>query len=176
MGGGVVMNAGVGEMIKPREFCEIVDWIEVLRPGEKTPTRIATEQMHWEYRHSGQWQPGVIVRMQVSWPVAPDVKVLDEVRNATKKRVATQPLNQPSGGSTFRNPPGLKAAKLIDECGLKGFKIGGAEVSTKHANFLVNTDNATANDIHKLINHVRETVKAMKGVDLHCEVIYLGDW
>lgn len=176
MGGGVVMNAGVGEMIRPREFCEIVDWIEVLRPQSGELEIIPTEKVHWEYRHSSKWQPGIITRMQVSWPLQPDPKVLDEVRNATRKRVATQPLNMPSGGSTFRNPPGLKAAKLIDECGLKGFKVGGAEVSMKHANFLVNTGNATSNDIHQLIQHVRETVKAQKGVELQCEVIYFGGW
>lgn len=176
MGGGVVMNAGVGEMIKPREFCEIVDWIEVLRPGEDTLTKISAEEIHWDYRHSSQWQPGVIVRVGVSWALEPDPAVMSAVRDATRKRVATQPLNQPSGGSTFRNPPGMKAAKLIDECGLKGFKIGGAEVSTKHANFLVNTGGATADDIHRLICHVRDTVKKQKDVELQAEVVYLGDW
>ena len=88
---------------------------------------------------------------------------------------ATQPTGLPSCGSTFRNPPGDYAARLIEACGLKGFRIGGAEVSAKHANFLINTGDATADDIERLMRHVRETVEQRHGVRLQTEVHTVGD-
>lgn len=92
------------------------------------------------------------------------------------KRIATQPLSQPNAGSVFRNPPGDHAARLIESCGLKGFAIGAAEVSTKHANFIVNpARRARGADIEALIAHVRETVHARTGVLLEAEVRVLGD-
>lgn len=92
------------------------------------------------------------------------------------KRVATQPLSQPNAGSVFRNPPGDHAARLIEACGLKGFAIGAASVSHKHANFIVNpTRRARAADIEALIGHVRETVRAHTGVELEPEVRLLGE-
>lgn len=176
MGGGVVMNAGIGEQRTPREFCEIVKSIEVLRLDTKTVDAIPAENLKWSYRNCEGWQPGIVVRVTVSWPNRPDANVQSEVRAQTKKRITTQPLDLPSCGSTFRNPPGHKAAQLIDQCGLKGFRIGGAQVSSKHANFIVNDQGAKAQDIHKIIAHVKETVQKEKGVSLHPEVAYLGEW
>lgn len=175
LGGGIVMNAGLGDAICPREFCEIVDWIEVLRPtGEQV--RISSEQIKWEYRHTAGWQPGIITEASLSWPMDPRPEVLKELREATQKRVKTQPLDLPSGGSTFQNPPGQKAARLIDESGLKGFRIGGAAVSTKHANFIVNDRSASADDILALIKKVRSEVLEKKGIHLQTEVILFGGW
>lgn len=180
MGGGVVMNAGVGEKRTPREFCEIVDEIEVLKWNEEEGAsvfqKMKSSELSWSYRHSKGWQPGIITRMKVSWQNQPKVEVLGEVREATKKRVRTQPLNLPSGGSVFKNPEGHKSAQLIESCGLKGFKIGGAEVSEKHANFIVNRGNATSLDIHNLICHIRDTVYQSHGVRLETEVVYFGNW
>ena len=90
------------------------------------------------------------------------------------KRVATQPLGQPNAGSVFRNPPGDHAARLIESCGLKGFTVGGAQVSRKHANFIVNLGGAKAADIEAVIEHVQATVKAATGVDLVREVRIVG--
>jgi UDP-N-acetylmuramate dehydrogenase len=90
------------------------------------------------------------------------------------KRVASQPLSRPNAGSVFRNPPGDHAARLIESCGLKGFAVGGAQVSTKHANFIVNLGGATAADIEALIAHVQATVKARAGVELAREVRIVG--
>ena len=90
------------------------------------------------------------------------------------KRVATQPLDQPNAGSVFRNPPGDHAARLIESCGLKGHAVGGARVSPKHANFIVNTGGATAADIEALIEHVHATVRERTGVDLVREVRIAG--
>ncbi|MGZ3745974.1 MAG: UDP-N-acetylmuramate dehydrogenase [Pseudobdellovibrionaceae bacterium] len=178
VGGGVVMNAGVAEAYVPREFVEITDWIEVLRceNGNFTIHRFTKNQLHWQYRHSQGWQPGVIVRVGVSWPLQTETSVLEQVRNANKIRLSKQPLDMPSCGSVFRNPPNHKAAQLIDSCGLKGFIVGQAQVSLKHANFIVNLGEAKAMDMWRVIEHVRKTVKDLKGVDLHTEVIRLGDW
>ena len=81
----------------------------------------------------------------------------------------------PSCGSVFVNPPGTSAGRLSEECGLKGFSVGGAQVSPKHANFIVNTGGATAADIRAVIEHVRTTVLAKTGVGLKTEVVYVGD-
>ncbi len=181
IGGGVAMNAGVGEMIKPREFNEITDWIDVFRmgaPGEGTIhlDHIQAEDLRWGYRHSEGWQPGVIVRVGLSWPLEPVDDVLVRVKHANQARLSKQPLDQPNCGSVFVNPPGHKAGKLIQDCGLKGFSLGGAQVSEKHANFIVNSGGATADAIDSVIKHVQRTVLEKTGIELHTEVIYLGDW
>ena len=97
-----------------------------------------------------------------------------KIKSLLAKRLATQPLNLPNAGSTFRNPPGDFAARLIEACGLKGYQIGGAQVSEKHANFIVNLGDATAADIEQLIAHMRETVKREQGVELQQEVRVIG--
>lgn len=98
-----------------------------------------------------------------------------QIKELLSKRIASQPLNLPNAGSVFRNPPGDHAARLIQQCGLKGKRIGGAQVSEKHANFIVNTGDATAADIEDLINEVRQTVAAQTGVQLHPEVRIIGE-
>jgi UDP-N-acetylmuramate dehydrogenase len=176
VGAGVVMNAGVGELIEPREFCEIVDEVEVLNTESLQITKFTQDQIKWLYRHAEGWQPGIITNVVMSWPLVQRENILDEVRQANKNRFNKQPLELPSCGSVFINPPGLKSAKLIDEASLKGFAIGGAQVSTKHANFIVNVGNATARDINELIKYVKKVVKEKTGVLLKTEVVYLGKW
>ncbi len=97
------------------------------------------------------------------------------IRALLDRRAATQPTGQPSCGSTFRNPEGDHAARLIEACGLKGCRIGGAEVSPKHANFIINTGDATAADIEQLIAYVRDEVKRQQGIDLQTEVHMVGE-
>jgi UDP-N-acetylmuramate dehydrogenase len=97
------------------------------------------------------------------------------IKELLAKRIASQPLNIPNAGSVFRNPPGDHAARLIEASGLKGLRIGGAEVSTKHANFIVNTSGAAAADIESLIEKVRETVLVKQGVALIPEVRIIGE-
>jgi UDP-N-acetylmuramate dehydrogenase len=99
----------------------------------------------------------------------------DRIRTLVSERKASQPLGLPSCGSVFKNPPGDHAARLIEAAGLKGARIGGAEVSPKHANFIINTGGATAADIEALIGHVRDTVLARHGVQLDTEVQFLGE-
>ena len=98
-----------------------------------------------------------------------------EIKALMEKRSASQPLQQPNAGSVFRNPPGSHAAKLIEGCGLKGKRIGGAQVSEKHANFIVNAGEATAADIENLIKEVRATVLQQTGIELHPEVRIVGE-
>ncbi|MCX7059777.1 MAG: UDP-N-acetylmuramate dehydrogenase [Gammaproteobacteria bacterium] len=96
-------------------------------------------------------------------------------RASLAQRKATQPVGKPSAGSTFRNPPGDHAARLIESCGLKNHRIGGAHVSQQHANFILTEDGASAADVETLIEHIRHVVKQQTGVDLHTEVKMVGD-
>jgi len=176
VGGGVVMNAGVGEMIVPREFVEIIEWVEWLDLNSGTFKRAKRDGLQWHYRHSTGWEPGIIVKAGVVWPLQADPEIPRKVTEATKVRRSKQPLELPSCGSTFKNPEGGKAGQLIEQAGLKGFRIGGAQISPKHANFIVNTGGATALDVHQIINKVRDEVKRQSGFSLETEVRYLGRW
>jgi UDP-N-acetylmuramate dehydrogenase len=98
---------------------------------------------------------------------------LDDIRRWRREH---QPLSQPSAGSVFRNPPGDSAGRLIDACGLKGMRVGGAEISQKHANFIVNVNGATATDVRRLAELARRTIAAKFGVELVYEVQFIGDW
>jgi UDP-N-acetylmuramate dehydrogenase len=97
------------------------------------------------------------------------------IKDLLSRRISSQPLNEPNAGSVFRNPPDDHAARLIESCGLKGKRIGAAEVSLKHANFIVNKGDATAKDIEELITLVYETVKRKTGIELEREVQIVGE-
>lgn len=175
VGGGVVMNAGVAENFSPREFMELVDSIEVMTFDGEIKS-IQKKDLEVKYRHTNGWQPNIVIRAKISWPAEPNAEILAKVREANKVRLSKQPLDMPSCGSVFKNPEGHKVAQLIDQCALKGFKIGEAQVSLKHANFIVNLNKATATDTWNLILHVQKTVKEKTNVDIVTEVIRLGVW
>lgn len=175
VGGGVVMNAGVAENVEPREFMQLVDWIEVMDMDLNT-RRIQKSDLKISYRHTEGWQPGIITKVAISWPIEGENALLAKVKEANLVRLSKQPLDMPSCGSVFKNPEGHKAAQLIDQCGLKGFQIGDAQVSLKHANFIVNLNKATATDTWNVIQHVQKTVLDQKGVQLTTEVVRLGEW
>ncbi len=101
---------------------------------------------------------------------------LKRIKNLLAARLASQPLNLPSAGSTFRNPKGDFAARLIEASGLKGYQIGGAQVSPKHANFIVNVGECTAMDIELLIKHIKDTVLEKQGVALQQEIKVIGEY
>ncbi len=178
VGGGVVMNAGVSEQITPREFCEIVDSIEVLKwkNHKMWIEKFSHDEVKWSYRHSSGWQDGMIIRVRLRCPNEPDLEIIDQVRVANRSRLLKQPLDKPSCGSVFVNPEGHKAAQLIESAGLKGTQFGDAQVSMKHANFIVNLGNATAAETWKLICHVQKTVFEKHNVQLKTEVVRLGKW
>jgi len=175
VGGGVVMNAGVAEAFHPREFMELVDSIDVM-DAKGEIKNLKKSDLRISYRHTDGWQPHIVVKVYLSWPYKQEPTILQQVRDANKVRLSKQPLDMPSCGSVFKNPEGHKSAQLIDQCGLKGFRIGDAQVSLKHANFIVNLGQATATDTWNVIQHVKQTVKLQKNVDLVTEVIRLGDW
>lgn len=175
VGGGITMNAGVSEKMIPREFMEFVDEVEVMN-FDGVSRWMKREDFKISYRHTEGWQPDIIVSCKISWPLEIDPDMIIKVREANKVRLTKQPLDMPSCGSVFKNPLPQSSGKLIQDCGLKGFQIGGAQVSLKHANFIVNLGEATAQNIWDVITHVKSTVKAQTGVDLHTEVIRLGEW
>jgi UDP-N-acetylmuramate dehydrogenase len=168
VGGALAMNAGAfgGETWSRVEAVETID-----RQG-RVRTR-AREEFEIAYRSvqglDGQWFVAATFAFEAD-PAADieDIKVL------LARRSASQPLGQPSCGSVFRNPPGEFAGALIERCGLKGRRVGGAAVSTKHANFIVNEGAATARDIEALIGVVRDEVRRVTGIVLEPEVRIVG--
>ena len=172
VGGAAVMNAGAQGGCTA-EWLEAVDVVP-LNGGE--PFELKREQLKFDYRHSLlQQEPLLVVAARFRLEPGHDPKAL---RRQTSKnlshRTTTQPYTQPSCGSVFRNPEPLKAGRLIEDLGLKGTRIGGAEVSTLHANFIVNTGDATANDIDQLIALVQQQVREHHDLNLHPEVKRLG--
>ena len=176
IGGGVVMNAGVSYDVQPYEFSQIVDFIEVLPFSGDHLKTFKKEDLQWNYRSCTGWKEGIIYRVSLKWPHTILENFHQQLRQINRRRLTSQPLNHPSCGSVFRNPPDNKAGKLIEESGLKGFQVGGAEISKKHANFIINKDSATALDIHQIICHVQKTVKRKFNIQLEPEVHYMGEW
>jgi UDP-N-acetylmuramate dehydrogenase len=176
VGGGVVMNAGVGDSITPKEFVEITEWVEIYRLDQKKFITMNADDLTWSYRKCKGWQPGIIVQAGFHWELKETPDIVETVFAANRLRMSKQPLNLPSCGSVFKNPTGDKAGRLIDSCGLKGFQIGQAQVSPKHANFIVNLGGAKASDIDQVIQHVKKTVSEKTKINLEAEVVYLGEW
>ena len=145
-----------------------------LHGGESFELRC--DQLSYDYRHSRlQEEPLVVVSARFQLEPGHDPQQIGHVTNGNlSHRTTTQPYQQPSCGSVFRNPEPLKAGRLIEGQGLKGTRIGGAEVSTLHANFIVNTGAARSDDIDRLIVHVQERVEERHGIRLHPEVKRLG--
>jgi len=169
VGGGVYMNAGC----HGAEFAEIVTEVTVMDGKGKTRT-IPRKQIPFKYRASNLGDV-IILEAKLGLGEENPAKLKELQAKLFRWRKAGTPFDQACAGSTFRNPGGPKTAgMLIDECGLKGFKIGGAQVSTLHANYFVNTGNATASDVLRLIDHVRKTVHKKIGVELALEIKVIG--
>ena len=151
--------------------------LQVQTIGRRGELRLRTPaEYEVSYRHVCQRMPTDTEFFVAAWlKFAPGVGARESIKTLLKKRIASQPLNLPNAGSVFRNPPNDHAARLIEQCGLKGKRIGGAQVSEKHANFIVNLGEATARDIEQLITDVQKTVALQTGVSLHGEVRIVGD-
>ena len=173
VGGGVVMNAGAGA-ISPAEFSQIVEGFEVMTHQEIK--HYNKEDIEWSYRGTAGWKPGVIFKVRFSWPLKKEENLNQKIKTALKKRRASQPLNQPSCGSVFKNPKGQFAGELIEKSGLKGLKNGGAMISEKHGNFIVNLGGACSKDIDHLIQTAQSEVKNQFNISLETEVHYIGKW
>ena len=170
MGGALAMNAGAfgGETWRIVEAVTTIDRQGTIRERDPSEYGIAYREVR---RPANEWF--IACRLRLTSGDTADEQA--RIRELLDRRAATQPTGQPSCGSTFRNPEGDHAARLIEACGLKGVRIGGAEVSPKHANFIVNTGDATAADIEALIAHVHDVVLQQQGVDLRTEVHTVGD-
>ncbi|MDO8438314.1 MAG: UDP-N-acetylmuramate dehydrogenase [Nitrosomonadaceae bacterium] len=177
VGGALAMNAGC----YGSETWEIVERVQTLNHAGQLRVRLPGDYAI-DYRHVAlKLEPGNV--SDEEWFVGgwfrlkngDDAASRKKIKELLAKRIDSQPLNLPNAGSVFRNPSGDHAARLIESCGLKGFCIGGAMVSSKHANFIVNTGNATAADIEAVIAAVRRIVKEQTGVELVQEVRIIGE-
>lgn len=171
--GAAVMNAGA----QGGCTAEWLDSVLVFDPaGPSEPFRIEATDLDFDYRHSRlQRDPLLVLSARFLLEPGHDPAVVTARTSANlNSRTSTQPYQQPSCGSVFRNPEPEKAGRLVESLGLKGTRIGGAEVSPLHANFIVNTSDATAADIDALIRLVQRRVRESTGIDLHPEVKRLG--
>jgi UDP-N-acetylmuramate dehydrogenase len=171
VGGALAMNAGC----HGGETWDVVRRVQTIdRSGElhlRGREEFVASYRHLELPAADEW----FIAAWFELPTGDASEAEQKIKNLLAKRLATQPLNQPNAGSTFRNPPGDFAARLIEASGLKGYRIGGAQVSEKHANFIVNLGDATADDIERLIAHMQETVQREHGIALQREVKIIGE-
>ena len=174
VGGALAMNAGC---YGTETWEQVVACKTINRQGEiqvRTPANFITRYRHVEGITSAQ-QDEWFVEATFTFAAGDGEVAKEKIKSLLAKRMAAQPLDKPNAGSTFRNPEGDFAARLIESVGLKGFCIGGAQVSLKHANFIVNTGNASAADIEALIAHMAQTVLTKTGVVLIQEVRIVGN-
>ena len=171
VGGALFMNAGAygGEMKDVVTSCRYIG-------ADGGIHEMQAADMQLAYR-SSIFSNGNYVITSVTMELRPGDKaeITARMDELMQRRRDKQPLNYPSCGSTFKRPEGYFAAALIEECGLKGFSIGGAQVSDKHSGFVINRDNATFEDVMALVSEVRRVVLEKKGVELECEMLILGE-
>src|SRR5882724_3815724 len=168
VGGGIYMNAGC----HGAEFAEIVTEVTLMDPKGKVK-QLSRKQISFKYRASNLGN--VILEAKLGLGEESPAKLKELQGKLLRWRKAGTPFDQPCRGSTFINPSGTKTAgMLIDECGLKSFTIGGAQVSTLHANYIINKGTATASDVLKVIDHVRKTVAKKTGITLELECKIIG--
>ena len=171
IGGAVYMNAGAydGEMAK------VVIKVRVMDEQGKT-SELAASELDFAYRHTALQNSGrIVTSVTVSLVPGDADAIAAKMADFSQRRISKQPLELPSAGSMFKRPPGYFAGTLIDQTGLKGYTVGGAQVSTKHAGFVVNIGGATASDVLQLISDVQSKVFAAHGVHLEPEVLVLGE-
>ncbi|MCK5871912.1 MAG: UDP-N-acetylmuramate dehydrogenase [Methylococcales bacterium] len=169
MGGALKMNAGAFG----HETWGIVGSVEMLNRHGETYSRTA-DDFKISYRSVTPLTDEWFISVTLKLTQGDSARSLQKIKALLKKRADTQPINVPTCGSVFKNPTGDYAARLIESCDLKGYQIGGACVSEKHANFIVNYDNATARDIEALIQHVQEEVNRQQKIKLETEVCKVG--
>ena len=161
------MNAGAYD----GEMKQVVRSVTLLFPEEGVKT-LSGEEMDFGYRHSllSDRPDGVVLSAVLRLAEGEEAEIREKMRSLMARRKASQPLEYPSAGSTFKRPTGYFAGTLIDQCGLKGLTVGGAQVSEKHAGFVINLGGATCADVTELIRQVQDRVLAEKGVRLEPEV------
>ena len=167
LGGAVCMNAGAYD----GEMKQVIQRVTVLFPEEGI-RHLSCEEMDFAYRHSllSEHPEAVVLSVALKLENGEETAIREKMNHLMARRKASQPLEYPSAGSTFKRPTGYFAGTLIDQCGLKGLTVGGAQVSEKHAGFVINIGGATCADVTELIRQVQERVFAEKGVRLEPEV------
>lgn len=166
VGGGVYMNAGA----YGGEICQVCKSVEVMDFNGEIRT-FTNEEMEFSYRHSTlEERSGIVISADFQLEPGPVAQIREKMKELMGKRSASQPLDKPSAGSAFKRPVGGYAAALIDQAGLKGYQVGGAAISTKHAGFAVNLGGATAEDVKALLKQVSDIVYAKSGIRLEPEV------
>jgi UDP-N-acetylmuramate dehydrogenase len=167
VGGALRMNAGA----YGTQIGSYVRQAKVYRAGERKIEILRAEQISFEYRHTSFGPNDMMLSVKLELPTKPYEEIIKGIRICNEKRRSSQPLGQKSAGCIFKNPPGASAGRMIDELGLKGFSVGDAQVSDRHANFFINAGQASAADMLALIANVRERVRAAYGVNLENEVV-----
>jgi len=169
LGGAVRMNAGA----YGKETKDVLVWAEAVDPQGKVH-RLSNADLKFEYRHSGLPEDWICLGARLAGTAGDPAEIDARMQEIQDQRAGSQPIRSRTGGSTFKNPPGHKAWQLIDAAGCRGLTVGGAQVSEKHCNFLINTGEATAADLENLGEEVRRRVKANSGVELQWEIKRLG--
>ncbi len=167
VGGALRMNAGAyGTEIGP-----LVRSVSVFRGTAGVREELAATSLGFKYRKSSFAPGDIMLSVTLDLPEKPFSEILEHVKQLNKKRLSSQPLKEKSAGCIFKNPPGLSTGKMIDELGMKGLRVGGAVVSERHANFIVNRFGATAADIFRLMDLIQERIHSAYGIELEPEVI-----
>jgi UDP-N-acetylmuramate dehydrogenase len=167
LGGAIIMNAGA----YGGDISSFITEVEIIREGSFKKVR--KEEAGFAYRRSGL-NRDIILSTSFKLPRGDEEELKNIRKELLKRRNESQPVDLPNAGCIFKNPPGDYARRLIQECGLKGLRVGGAEVSEKHANFITNQGNATANDVLVLIKVIRQRVYTQFNVKLDLEVKLIG--
>lgn len=175
IGGAIVMNAGAyGSEMKDVVKAVRILWLE---PDEPTIETLTLDDLKLSYRHSIlKERKGIVLDVKLTLKPGSKEEIKSIMDDLASKRREKQPLEYPSAGSTFKRPEGYFAAKLIEDAGLKGYKVGTAMVSDKHAGFVVNTGGAKATEVKQVMDHVVHTVNQSTGITLEPEVILLGEF
>lgn len=171
IGGAAIMNAGAYD----GEFAQVAESLKCLNSDGEVVT-VSREDAKWGYRQSMMNDAGMLV-LEARLKLLTDdrFEIYKRMKDLEERRASKQPLEMPSAGSTFKRPEGHYAGKLIQDSGMQGYQVGGAQVSLKHAGFVVNTGHATASDVRQLIADVQDRVYEFSGVRLEPEVRYWGD-
>ena len=169
VGGALVMNAGAWGS----SFGDLVERVQIMTvEGELND--LSRDEAQFSYRHSALKSYFCVTGTTLALTPGDAEEVENRMQDLYNQKITSQPFAEENAGCMFKNPPGHSAGKLIDECGLKGYRIGGAEVSKIHGNFILNLDDATAHDVLSLVRHIQDHVKRERGVDLEMEVQLLG--
>ena len=173
IGGGVFMNAGA----YGGEFADILVSSRYFDIEKGEICTLSASEHDFSYRHSSYMEhpERIILSADFALKYGDPEKIKAECDCLLKKRAEKQPLEYPSAGSTFKRYPGFFTAQLIDECGLKGYSIGGAQVSEKHAGFVINRGGASASDVLALIEHIKFVIREKHGIDIECEIRFIGE-